>query len=259
MTELLKGRTIIITGATGGIGSACARRFVAEGAELMLVDRDPARLAALAGELGNDPLTMAADVTSENDMNAMAAATVERFGKIDALIASAGILRTSGQPTQMVDTTFEEFRTIVDVNLTGTFLSNKAVLPAMLERGEGDIINVSSVSGVKGRAFDAAYSASKFGVVGLSESLAEEVGRRGVRVQTLLPDAVETPIWDQLGGAALRPKTMLPPERIADCALWLIALPRDMFIVNPVIAPVQQRRKKGKAAAPAAATEEAKA
>ncbi|UOM32852.1 SDR family oxidoreductase [Acuticoccus sp. I52.16.1] len=251
MTDLLKGRTIIITGATGGIGSACARTFTREGAELMLVDRDTAKLAALAEELGTDPLTMAADVTSEDDMTAMAAATVERYGKIDTLIASAGILRTSGQPTQMVDTTFEEFRTIVDVNLTGVFLSNKAVLPAMLEAGQGDIVNVSSVSGVKGRAFDAAYSASKFGVVGLSESLAEEVSRRGVRVQTLLPDAVETPIWDQLGGAALKPKTMLPAERIADCALWLIALPRDMFIVNPVVAPIQQRRKKARAAAPA--------
>ncbi len=247
MSKLLDGRSIIITGATGGIGSACARTFVREGATVTLVDRSQDKLDALAAELGTDPLAMALDVTSEADMNEMAAKTVERTGKIDGLIAGAGILRTSGQPTQMIDTSFDEFRTIVDVNLTGVFLSNKAVLPAMLENGEGDIVNVSSVSGQKGRAFDAAYSASKFGVVGLTESLSEEVSRRGIRVQCLLPDAVETAIWDQLGGAALKPKTMLSPDRVADCILWLIALPRDMVVVNPIIAPVAQRRKKGRA------------
>jgi NAD(P)-dependent dehydrogenase (short-subunit alcohol dehydrogenase family) len=236
MTDGLDGRCIIITGASGGIGGACARLFGARGARLTLVDRDAARLASLASELSPaEALTLALDVASESDMAQMAEAALERFGAIDALVCAAGILRTSEQPRMAKDTTFEEWRTIIDVNLTGTFLSNRAVLPAMLERRSGDIVNISSTSGRRGRAFDAAYSASKFGVVGFSESLADEVGRLGVRVQTLLPDAVDTPLWGQSGTAALKAAEMLSPERVAEVIAYLLTLPRDAFLLNPVL------------------------
>jgi NAD(P)-dependent dehydrogenase (short-subunit alcohol dehydrogenase family) len=135
---------------------------------------------------------------------------------------------------------------VLETNLTGTFLSNRAVLPAMISQREGDIVNVSSTSGKQGRPFDGPYSASKFGIVGLSESLAEEVAAHGVRVQTILPDAVETPLWDQNGPAALKPVNVLPAERVAEFILYLIQLPRDTYLPNPVIAPMKTRRKKRK-------------
>lgn len=242
------GRTAIVTGASGGIGGACVRALLAEGAQVVMVDISAERMAPLAAEGGERALPLVLDVASEDDMARMAQETLERFGAIDALIAAAGILRTSGQPRLVADTGFDEWRTILSVNLTGTFLSNRAVLGAMMKQGRGDIVNVSSTSGRQGRPFDAAYCASKFGVVGFSESLAEEVGRLGIRVQTLLPDAVDTRLWDQGGTAAIRPQQLLSPERVAEAILYLLELPRDTFLLNPTLYPSRQRarRKPGK-------------
>jgi NAD(P)-dependent dehydrogenase (short-subunit alcohol dehydrogenase family) len=240
----LEGRTVIVTGASGGIGSACARLFAARGAKLALVDRDLAKLSALAAEIDAESLTLALDVVSEADMAQMASRTLQRFGGIDTLVAAAGILRTGGEPRTVIDTPYEEWRTVIEVNLTGTFLSNRAVLTAMVEGGGGDIVNFSSTSGRQGRAYDAAYAASKFGIIGLSESLAEEVGRRGIRVQTLLPDAVRTPLWDQSGTTALKPPHMLSADRVAEFVLYLITLPRDAFLLNPTLYPLHVRTKR---------------
>ncbi|MCS0494093.1 SDR family oxidoreductase [Ancylobacter sp. MQZ15Z-1] len=255
MTDPLNGKTVIVTGATGGIGGACVRALFARGANVTLVDRSPERLASLAAEGGERSLPLALDVASEEDMARMAAETVERFGAVDVLICAAGILRTGGQPRMVADTSFEEWKTILSVNLTGTFLANRAVLGQMTKQGRGDIVNVSSTSGRQGRPFDAPYCASKFGVVGFSESLAEEVGRIGIRVQTLLPDAVDTPLWDQSGTAAIRPRELLTPERVAEVILYLITLPRDTYLLNPTLYPSRQRARR-KPASPAAANRE---
>jgi NAD(P)-dependent dehydrogenase (short-subunit alcohol dehydrogenase family) len=244
MARDLEGRCVIVTGASGGIGSACAKLFAARGARLALVDRDEAKLSALAAEVGADALTLVLDVTAEADMAQMASRTLQRFGGIDVLVAAAGILRTGGEPRTVLDTSYDEWRTVIEVNLTGAFLSNRAVLAAMLERGYGDIVNISSTTGRQGRAYDAPYAASKFGIVGLSESLAEEVGRRGVRVQTLLPDAVRTTIWDQSGTTALKPPHMLSPDRVAEFVHYLITLPRDAFLLNPAIYPLNVRTRR---------------
>jgi NAD(P)-dependent dehydrogenase (short-subunit alcohol dehydrogenase family) len=244
MARDLEDRSVIVTGASGGIGSACARLFAAQGAKLTLVDRDEAKLSALAAEINAEALTLTLDISSEEDMERMASRTVERFGGIDALIAAAGILRTGGEPRTVIETSYEEWRKVIEVNLTGTFLSNRAVLAAMLKRGSGDIVNISSTTGRQGRAFDAPYAASKFGVIGLSESLAEEVGRRGIRVQTLLPDAVRTSIWDQSGTTAIKPPHMLSPDRVAEFVLYLITLPRDAFLLNPMLYPLNVRTKR---------------
>jgi NAD(P)-dependent dehydrogenase (short-subunit alcohol dehydrogenase family) len=244
MASALEGRSVIVTGASGGIGSACARLFATHGAHLTLVDRDQVKLSALAAEIDAETQTLPLDVTLEEDMAQMASQTLHRFGSIDTLIAAAGILSTSDQPRTVVETPYEDWRAVIEVNLTGAFLSNRAVLGAMLERGTGDIVNISSTSGRRGRAYDAPYSASKFGVIGLSESLAEEVGRRGIRVQTLLPDAVRTTLWGQSGSTALKPPQMLSPERVADFLLYMITLPRDAFLLNPMLYPLQVRTKR---------------
>jgi NAD(P)-dependent dehydrogenase (short-subunit alcohol dehydrogenase family) len=249
MRTNLAGRVAIVTGAAGGIGAAASRALAEHGAAVVTVDirRDAVETvtAEIAAAYGNDQLMpLAVDITSEAETTAMASRTMERFGRIDALIAAAGILRTSGQPTPLAETPIEEWLTVINVNLTGTFLCNRAVLPAMLRQGEGDIINISSTSGRQGRAFDGPYSASKFGIIGLSESLAEEVGRQGVRVQTLLPDAVDTPLWEQTGSAALKPRSFLAPERIADLIILLLTLPRDTFLYNTTIFPMPSRKRK---------------
>ena len=244
--EDLSGKSVIITGAAGGIGSATARVLADKGVKLVLVDRSPGALDALAADLGTECLTLAANVASEADMAAMAAQTLERFGAIDALVTCAAILRGAGGMKTVAETSFEDWAQIIDVNLTGTFLSNRAVLPAMLAAKRGDIVNLSSTSGKQGRAFDGPYSASKAGIVGLSEALAEEVMRLGVRVQTLLPDAVDTGLWSQSGGTALKPQNMLSPDRLGALIAYLLALPRDTYILNQVVAPVPQRRKRGK-------------
>ncbi len=250
MTLEVTGRSIIVTGASGGIGSACAWLLAAGGARLTLVDRNLDRLTELTRSLGDGEIQpLALDVTSESDMAHMAEAAIGRFGCIDALVSAAGILRTSGQPRPVSETSFEEWRTVIDVNLTGTFLSNRAVLPAMLERATGDIVNLSSTSGRQGRPFDAAYCASKFGVVGFSESLAEEVGRLGIRVQTLLPDAVDTPLWEQSGSAALKPRALLSAERVAEFVLYLLTLSRDTFLLNPLLYPLRPKTRRPAAAA----------
>jgi NAD(P)-dependent dehydrogenase (short-subunit alcohol dehydrogenase family) len=242
------GRAIIITGAAGGIGAATARLLASHGARLVLVDLAAGPVHALAQELGADTIALPSDISSETDMAAMAKATVEMFGRIDALVAAAGILRIGGTLRPVAETPFEDWRKIIDINLTGTFLSNRAVLGAMLAQKRGDIVNISSVSGRQGRAFDGPYAASKFGIIGLSESLAEEVQREGVRVQTVLPDAVDTGLWDQSGTAALKPRTMLSPQHLASFIHYLLTLPRDAYLLNSVVAPIPLRRRKNRPA-----------
>jgi NAD(P)-dependent dehydrogenase (short-subunit alcohol dehydrogenase family) len=244
MARELEGRSVIITGGASGIGGACARLFAAQGAQLTLVDRDEGKLAALAAQLGANVLPLRLDVSVEADMAEMATRAKARFGGIDALVAAAGIRSTSGEPKPVIDLSYEEWRRIVEVNLTGTFLSNRAVLPAMLERGGGDIVNVSSTAGLQGRAFDAPYSSSKAGVIGFSEALSEEIGRRGIRVQTLLPDAVDTPLWEQAGSTSLKPPHMLSPGRVAEFILYMLTLPRDAYLLNPAIHPLRVRTRR---------------
>jgi NAD(P)-dependent dehydrogenase (short-subunit alcohol dehydrogenase family) len=188
-------------------------------------------------------LGLTLDVGKEADMETMVSNTLQRFGRIDNLVACAGILRAAGtSPKPLYELDPAEWDQVIDVNLTGTFLSNRAVLPYMLQKRTGNIINVSSTSGRQGRAFDSAYCASKFGIIGLSEALADEVRNQGVRVQVILPDAVETALWDQNGPIPM-PSNALPPERIADFILFMLTLPEDTILGSPVIAPFRTRRK----------------
>lgn len=249
--EILKNKVCIITGASSGIGKATAELFLKHQAKIVTVDINAERLASTIQELESigDPssiLSLPYSISNEVQMNDMAAKTLEQFDRIDVLVASAGILRLGGNLKTLVDTSLDEWDTIIETNLTGTFLSNRAVLNAMIEQKQGDIINISSTSGCQGRAFDGPYCASKFGIIGLSESLAEEVSSYGVRIQTVLPDSVDTPFWEQNGSAALKAPVTIPPERVAQLILHLVTLPRDAFLYNPIIGPLKTRQKKRK-------------
>lgn len=252
------GLVTIITGGAGGIGKATAIALARAGAQVVVTDLpgrslDAAAAAFAACELAMPIAVMAMDVTREAEVAAVADETARRFGRIDVLITSAGILRAPGTlPKPLVDTTPEEWQIVIDVNLRGVFLTNRAVLPHMIANRSGLIINVSSTSGRQGRAHDGPYCASKFGVVGLSEALSEEVRHRGIRVQTIFPDAVDTPLWEQNG--PIKPEHALAPERVADLLAFMVALPDDTQLVQPAIAPFRTRRRKVKAA-PGAAPE----
>lgn len=244
--------TAKVTGASSGIGKACGNLLASFDSKVVLVDINQEKLDNTVIEIKKNIDNSASifglklNVCDEAAMKEMAAQTLAKFGRIDCLIASAGILRIGNKLRTVIDTPLSEWETILQTNLTGTFLSNQAVLPTMIAQKQGDIVNISSVSGRQGRAFDAAYCASKFGIIGFSESLAEEVAAYGIRVQTILPDAVDTPLWDQNSPQSMRAALALPPERFAQLILHLITLPCDAFMLNTVIAPFKGRKKRTK-------------
>ena len=259
-SEVLAGRVAIVTGGTGGIGRAVTLALARRGCAVAVVDRDRQRIAqvcdsvaGLANEQRVAPraLGLNLDVTDEQDMQNMASQVVAALGRIDILVTCAGVLRFPGSsPKPMVQLTEEEWDFVLDVNLKGVFLSNRAVLATMMQQRGGTIINVASTSGQQGRAHDSAYCASKFGVIGLTESLAEEVRPYAIRAQTVLPDAVDTPLWDQNG--PIRPEHALPAERVGELIAFMASLPPDTILVAPVIAPFRSRKRMGKARGAAA-------
>ena len=249
----LQDQVAIVTGGASGIGRATAIALAREGVRLAIVDADIDRIRQTEIDIGQStdptigserPLGMALDVRSESDMEAMVSHTVEHFGRLDILVASAGILRPRGAGMKlMVDITPEEWDEVIDTNLKGVFLSNQKALTAMIPRRTGSIVNLASVSGREGHAYDSAYCASKFAVIGFTESLAEEAKQYNIRVSAVLPDAVSTPMWSQNGPVAA-PVSALCPERVAEFIVYMLAMPEDSVLVNPVIAPFHSRRRK---------------
>jgi NAD(P)-dependent dehydrogenase (short-subunit alcohol dehydrogenase family) len=240
----LRDRVAIVTGAGGGIGRATCAALADRGARLTVVDADEARAAALADEVrarGVEVLPLCLDVRVEADMEEMAARTLERFGRVDVLVACAGVLRGSG-PRTVAEMSVGEWDLVVETNLKGVFLSNRAVVSAMVAQRRGVIVNLSSTSGRRGLAYDSAYCASKFGVIGFSEALAEEVRPFGVKVQVVLPGPVETPFWEQ-NAPLPAPPEMLPAERVADLILYLVDLPDDTVLVHPTIVGFRARHR----------------
>lgn len=243
------GQVAIVTGGASGIGLAVSKRLVQAGALVMIVDSRQEAIAGAEAEIGASAARgsmrgLALDVRLPRDMKRMREETVANWGQIDILVACAGIMRgVPGRPQTVRDTSADAWDRVIDTNLTGVFLSNKAVLPVMLEQKSGNIINLSSTSGRRGLAFDAAYCASKFGVIGLSESLAEEVRPQGIRVQVVLPEAVDTPMLDQ-NGPLPRPATMLTADQVADLILHLLRLPPDTVMLSPVLRSLEPPKTK---------------
>jgi NAD(P)-dependent dehydrogenase (short-subunit alcohol dehydrogenase family) len=239
----LAGQVAIITGGSAGIGLAAAVVLGRLGASVVLVGRTARRVDEAVAKIHSEVaqikvIGLALDVRHEEDMAVMADQTLDLFGRIDILVAAAGVLRAGGGAIRMLmDTPPSEWNEILDINLTGTFLSNRAVLPAMCRQRTGLIVNVSSTSGRKGYAFDAAYCASKFGVIGMTEALAEEVWHYGIRVNVLLPGAIDTPMWDQ-NRLIPKPEDILPVTRVADLVGFLATLPPDTACLETVIEPM---------------------
>jgi len=184
----LEGKVAIITGAAGGIGAAAARSFARDGALLLLTDADERGARELADEIGAGALALPHDVTSESAWATVASAAVERHGRIDVLLNNAGVFLAAA----LTETSLEDFRRVLDVNVTGVFLGMRTVAPTMSAQRAGSIINVSSVAGLTGPPFLTAYAASKWAVRGIGKVAAKELAQFGVRVNSLHPGQIDT-------------------------------------------------------------------
>lgn len=186
----LDGKVAIITGAARGQGEAEARLFVSEGAKVVLADVQDELGEDVAASLGDDAYYLHLDVTDEDAWVGVVASAEERFGRLDVLVNNAGVLRFH----MLQDTPLEEFRSVIDVNLVAVFLGMKSVARAMQRGGGGSIVNISSTAGMTGFPMVAAYSASKWGVRGLTRSGALDLGPLGIRVNSVHPGSVDTPM-----------------------------------------------------------------
>src|ERR1700754_1624237 len=192
--DLFKYRTAIVTGGARGIGLACAAKIAAGGGRVALWDRDIDRARQSAASLGN-AIAVEVDVTSEESVAKALAATEDQLAPPDILVASAGI---TGPNTTVVSYPVDAWKQVIDVNLTGVFLCNRAVAGGMAMRGRGRIVNIASVAGKEGNPNASAYSASKAGVIGFTKSLGKELADKGVIANALTPATFESPILAQL-------------------------------------------------------------
>jgi 3alpha(or 20beta)-hydroxysteroid dehydrogenase len=189
MTRPGHDHVVVVTGAGTGIGRATARQFAAAGARVVAVGRRPGPLAETAhGFDGIEPLT--ADITAEGAAPEIVRAVTGTHGRLDVLVNNAGVLKFAA----ITDMALADFRQVLEVNAVGCWLGMKAVIPAMKDAGGGSIVNISSVEGFTGAAGLSAYSASKFGVRGLTKVAARELGEYGIRVNSIHPGAILTPM-----------------------------------------------------------------
>ena len=191
---LFKGRSAVVTGGARGIGLACAAKVVADGGRVALWDRDLDRARQSAKEL-REAIAVEVDVTNDASIDKALAVTERQLAAPDILIASAGI---TGPNTTVVQYPVDAWRQVIDINLTGVFLCNRALAPGMVKRGWGRIVNIASVAGKEGNPNASAYSASKAGVIGLTKSLGKELATSGVLVNCVAPAVVKTELFSQM-------------------------------------------------------------
>jgi 3alpha(or 20beta)-hydroxysteroid dehydrogenase len=188
----LDGKVALITGAARGQGEAAARLFTAEGAKVVLGDILDDAGKAVAASLGDAAIYLRHDVSQEDSWASFVAAASDRFGQVNVLLNNAGIIHVAS----VAEITLENYMRVVNVNQVGCLLGMRSVIPAMVQAGGGSIINVSSTSGMEGAMGLVAYVSTKFAIRGMTKTAALELGRVGIRVNSLHPGGVDTPMGD---------------------------------------------------------------
>lgn len=190
MAQRLAGKVALISGGARGMGASHARAMVAEGAKVMIADLLDEEGAAVAAELGDAARYLHLDVTDPDGWAAAVAATVGAFGRLNVVVNNAGIINVG----TVEDYDLTDWQRIIDINLTGVFLGMRASVKAMRDSGGGSIINISSIEGLAGTAMTHGYTAAKFGVRGITKSAALELGQWGIRVNSVHPGLIRTPM-----------------------------------------------------------------
>ncbi|RYU79118.1 3-ketoacyl-ACP reductase [Hymenobacter persicinus] len=227
--ESLTGKIALVTGAGKGIGRAMALALAQEGAHVGLLARTASQLESVAKEieaLGGQAAVVTADVADRAAVEAAIDQVKQQLGPIDILINNAGI----GTFAKLVDMPPAEWEHIVQVNLMGTYYATRAVLPDMIARETGDIINIASTAGQRGAATTSAYSASKFAILGLTESLMQEVRKHNIRVSALTPSTVATELAISNKLTDGNPDKVMQPEDLAEFMIAQLKLNRRIFI-----------------------------
>jgi 3-oxoacyl-[acyl-carrier protein] reductase len=234
----LADRIAVVTGAAKGMGWDICTTLAREGADLVLAARDMTPLEKLAGEvtaLGRRAITVSCDVTNEAQVVAMAARAVEAFGRVDILINAAGVTGPIETPVQ--DISVDDFRSVLDSNIIGTFLPIKHVLPGMIARRYGKIVNISGSSGLRGYKYRTAYSSSKWAIRGLTRTIALEAGPHNVNVNALHPGIVAGDRMDKLCREKAKKRGWTPEqvyqEYVDEMALRRVTVSKD--IANAVL------------------------
>jgi len=219
----LKNALVAITGASSGIGREAAKQFAAAGARVALLARREEPLKKFAGELKTVSLAIGCDVTDEASVKAAFARIEEEFGPIDILVNNAG----TGFATDLATCSLEDYRRIMETNVTGVFLCVRAVLPGMKERKNGRIVNVSSVVGKVANPNAPLYCASKHALNGYTSGLQQQVAKDGIRVSMVSPSAVDTAYWD---GRDVDRSKFLKPEEVAAAILFVASQPEGVLV-----------------------------
>ncbi|MDQ0232514.1 3-ketoacyl-ACP reductase [Metabacillus malikii] len=229
MAQSLQGKTALITGAGKGIGRATAIALAKEGVHVALLARTEQDLVNVAQEIkafGVKTAIATTDVSSIEEVNAAVEKLKNELGSIDILINNAGI----GKFGKFLELEPEEWKRIIDVNLLGVYYVTRAALPQLIEKNGGDIINISSTAGQKGAPVTSAYSASKFGLLGLTESLALEVRKHNIRVTALTPSTVATELAYKENLTDGNPEKVMQPEDLAEYIVAQLKLHPRIFV-----------------------------
>jgi len=240
MQDALAGKVVIVTGASSGIGAATARTLARLGCRLTLAARSAEKLAALAEELGPEALAVPTDVTVGSDVARMAARTLERFGRIDVLLANAGIYI----PGQMAEGDPDAWAQLIDINVTGVLRCIHAVLPAMMAQKSGDILITSSISGVVDIPWEPVYSASKHAVQGIAHTVRRQVAASGIRVGAICPGIVLNELWGQTDVVHIEQRVQeraaLRSDDVARAIVFMLSQPLHVCIRDLVMLPQGQ-------------------
>ncbi|HEY4411128.1 MAG TPA: SDR family NAD(P)-dependent oxidoreductase [Acidimicrobiia bacterium] len=242
MSFEIDGSVALVTGAAGGIGRCISARLAEAGATLALVDIDRAGADALLAELGAKGMAIAADLSTPQDITAAVTAAQEQLGPLDILVNNAGISGL-GPPKPTVETPLEEWEKTLAINVTAPFLFCQAVIPGMVARGRGSIVNIASMAGILCLPGRVSYAASKAALINLTKTLAFECGPAGVRLNAVCPGWVDTPfIAARMAQPELRAQaeSMVPlgrvatPDEIADIVIFLLS-PASRYMTGAAV------------------------